>query len=86
MYIDFTLVEVNVSNGDTEFCVSGYANFAASWIDGEDVNKDAARLWHKVKDFYAHLHAFVRAALLRRYGNESLAATGLIPVHLLGEQ
>ncbi|XP_040070068.2 angiotensin-converting enzyme-like [Ixodes scapularis] len=64
--------------------IKGYANFAASWIDGEDVNKDAARLWHKVKDFYAHLHAFVRAALLRRYGNESLQARGLIPVHLLG--
>lgn len=49
-----------------------------------DTEKEAAQLWSSVRDLYVQLHAFVRAALVRKYGNATLDPSGLIPVHLLG--
>ncbi|KAL3205135.1 hypothetical protein MRX96_040890 [Rhipicephalus microplus] len=62
---------------------NGYRHYAESWNEGLDVEHESARLWEQVQPLYLELHAYVRGALLRRYGKE-LHPRQPIPVHLLG--
>ncbi|KAH6929993.1 hypothetical protein HPB50_007933 [Hyalomma asiaticum] len=62
---------------------NGYRHYAESWNEGLDVERESARLWDQVQPLYLELHAYVRGALLRRYGEE-LRPYDPIPVHLLG--
>ncbi|KAL1414576.1 hypothetical protein MTO96_007361 [Rhipicephalus appendiculatus] len=62
---------------------NGYSHYAESWNEGLDVERESARLWEEVQPLYLELHAYVRGALLRRYGKE-LHPNEPIPVHLLG--
>ncbi|KAH7945135.1 hypothetical protein HPB49_007142 [Dermacentor silvarum] len=62
---------------------NGYRHYAESWNEGLDVEQESVRLWEQVQPLYLELHAYVRGALLRRYGKE-LQPNGPIPVHLLG--
>jgi peptidyl-dipeptidase A len=67
----------------------GFADMGALWRAGYDMPPAAfaaelERLWNQVRPFYASLHAYVRAALVRHYGPERVPSEGPIPAHLLG--
>jgi peptidyl-dipeptidase A len=46
--------------------------------------KEVDRLWQQLQPFYASLHAYVRAQLVKKYGKEIVPPNGPIPAHLLG--
>jgi peptidyl-dipeptidase A len=67
----------------------GFPDMGALWRAGYDMPPSAfaaelERLWNQVRPFYASLHAYVRAALVRHYGPERVPSDGPIPAQLLG--
>jgi len=46
--------------------------------------KEVDRLWEQLRPFYMSLHAYVRAQLVKKYGQDVVPPTGPIPAHLLG--
>jgi peptidyl-dipeptidase A len=66
----------------------GFADTGAMWRSKYDMAPDAFaseldRLWNQLRPLYLSLHAYVRAKLRDRYG-EQVPADGPIPAHLLG--
>ncbi len=66
----------------------GFADTGAMWRSKYDMPPDAFardldRLWDQLRPLYLSLHAYVRAKLHDRYGDQ-VPATGPIPAHLLG--
>jgi peptidyl-dipeptidase A len=66
----------------------GFADTGAMWRSKYDMSADAFsqeldRLWTQLRPLYLSLHAYVRAKLRERYGDQ-VPADGPIPVHLLG--
>jgi peptidyl-dipeptidase A len=66
----------------------GFADTGAMWRSKYDMPADAFaqeldRLWGQLRPLYLSLHAYVRAKLRDRYG-EQVPAEGPIPAHLLG--
>ncbi|XP_021564548.1 angiotensin-converting enzyme-like, partial [Carlito syrichta] len=55
-----------------------------SWYDAPTFEEDLERLYHQLEPLYLHLHAFVRRALHRHYGDRYINLRGPIPAHLLG--
>jgi peptidyl-dipeptidase A len=67
----------------------GFANLGVMWrsnydMPPEEFSKEIERLWRQVKPLYEALHAYVRAALSKHYGEKVVPKNGLIPAHLLG--
>jgi peptidyl-dipeptidase A len=67
----------------------GYADAGALWRSKYDMPPDAFakevdRLWEQVRPLYLSLHAYVRAQLAKKYGNDLVPENGPIPAHLLG--
>uniref|UniRef100_A0A452URE9 Angiotensin-converting enzyme n=1 Tax=Ursus maritimus TaxID=29073 RepID=A0A452URE9_URSMA len=56
-----------------------------SWYESPTFVEDLERLYHQVEPLYLHLHAYVRRALHRRYGDTYINLRGPIPAHLLGD-
>ena len=66
----------------------GFADTGAMWRSKYDMPPDAFaaeldRLWGQLRPLYLSLHAYVRAKLRDRYGDQ-VPADGPIPAHLLG--
>jgi len=66
----------------------GFADTGAMWRSKYDMPADAFsreldRLWGQLQPLYVSLHAYVRAKLRDRYGDQ-VPADGPIPAHLLG--
>ena len=66
----------------------GFADTGAMWRSKYDMAPEAFageldRLWGQLRPLYLSLHAYVRAKLRDRYG-EQVPADGPIPAHLLG--
>jgi peptidyl-dipeptidase A len=66
----------------------GFADTGAMWRSKYDMPPDAFsreldRLWGQLQPLYLSLHAYVRAKLRDRYGDQ-VPADGPIPAHLLG--
>ena len=66
----------------------GFADTGAMWRGKYDMAPEAFsaeldRLWEQLRPLYLSLHAYVRAKLRDRYGDE-VPADGPIPAHLLG--
>jgi peptidyl-dipeptidase A len=66
----------------------GFADTGAMWRSKYDMPPEAFsaeldRLWGQLRPLYLSLHAYVRARLRERYGDQ-VAAGGPIPAHLLG--
>jgi peptidyl-dipeptidase A len=66
----------------------GFADTGAMWRSKYDMSADAFsqeldRLWGQLQPLYVSLHAYVRAKLRDRYGDQ-MPADGPIPAHLLG--
>lgn len=67
----------------------GYTDVGALWrssydMPPDDFGKEEDRLWEQLKPLYLSLHAYVRAQLRKKYGNDLVPASGPIPAHLLG--
>ena len=67
----------------------GFADTGAMWRSKYDMPPDAFsqeldRLWGQLQPLYLSLHAYVRAKLHERYGDQ-VPANGPIPAHLLGQ-
>ncbi|XP_042639493.1 angiotensin-converting enzyme [Orycteropus afer afer] len=55
-----------------------------SWYESATFVEDLERLYHQLEPLYLNLHAYVRRALHRRYGDKFINLRGPIPAHLLG--
>lgn len=53
-------------------------------MPAEDYEKEVDRLWQQLQSFYASLHAYVRAQLVKKYGQGTVPPNGPIPAQLLG--
>lgn len=53
-------------------------------MPADQYEKEVDRLWQQLQPFYASLHAYVRAQLVKKYGREIVPPNGPIPAHLLG--
>jgi len=53
-------------------------------MPAEDYEKEVDRLWQQLQPFYASLHAYVRAQLVKKYGQGIVPPKGPIPAQLLG--
>lgn len=56
-----------------------------SWYESPSFEESLEHLYHQVEPLYLNLHAFVRRALHRRYGDKYINLRGPIPAHLLGD-
>ncbi|XP_077019647.1 angiotensin-converting enzyme isoform X3 [Tamandua tetradactyla] len=81
LYQDFTALSNEAYRPD------GFPDTGAywrSWYDSPTFEKDLERLYHQLEPLYLNLHAYVRRALHRRYGDTYINLRGPIPAHLLG--
>jgi len=67
----------------------GFPDTGALWRSKYDMPPDAFakeldRLWEQVRPLYVQLHAYVRAKLREKYGDQVVPANGPIPADLLG--
>lgn len=56
-----------------------------SWYDSPSFEETLEHLYHQLEPLYLNLHAYVRRALHRRYGDKYINLRGPIPAHLLGK-
>jgi peptidyl-dipeptidase A len=67
----------------------GFRDLGELWRAGYDMppaefEKEMDRLWGQVKPLYDDLHCYVRARLVKAYGEKKVSPQGPIPAHLLG--
>ncbi|XP_077562556.1 angiotensin-converting enzyme-like [Haemaphysalis longicornis] len=62
------------------------AGYMMSSYEWSSFREDTERLWNALLPLYEHVHAFARAQLVDRYGENHVSRTGPIQVHLLGTQ
>ncbi|XP_066442305.1 angiotensin-converting enzyme isoform X2 [Eleutherodactylus coqui] len=55
-----------------------------SWYESPTFESDVERLFHELEPLYLSLHAYVRRALHKTYGDKHINLKGPIPAHLLG--
>jgi peptidyl-dipeptidase A len=82
---DFTRYVDLANKGAKEL---GFQDNGAMWrskydMSPDEFGKELDRLWDQVRPLYLSLHAYVRARLHEKYGDQ-VPATGPIPAHLLG--
>lgn len=56
-----------------------------SWYESPSFEENLEHLYHQLEPLYLNLHAYVRRALHRRYGDKYINLRGPIPAHLLGD-
>lgn len=59
--------------------------FWRSWYESPSFEESLEHLYHQLEPLYLNLHAYVRRALHRRYGDKYINLRGPIPAHLLGK-
>ncbi|XP_057277957.1 angiotensin-converting enzyme [Pezoporus wallicus] len=67
--------------------LNGYSDNGAFWrslYETPTFEEDLERLYLQLQPLYLNLHAYVRRALYRKYGEEHINLKGPIPAHLLG--
>ncbi|XP_074199548.1 angiotensin-converting enzyme isoform X1 [Camelus bactrianus] len=82
LYQDFTALSNEAYKQD------GFSDTGAywrSWYDSPTFTEDLEHLYHQLEPLYLNLHAYVRRALHRRYGDRYINLRGPIPAHLLGD-
>jgi peptidyl-dipeptidase A len=67
----------------------GFKDMGAMWRSNYDMtpeqfSAEVERLWNQVQPFYESLHAYVRARLVKQYGEQAVTREGLIRSDLLG--
>lgn len=56
-----------------------------SWYESPSFVEDLEKIYQQLEPLYLNLHAYVRRALYRHYGERYVNLRGPIPAHLLGE-
>nr|XP_012299551.1 angiotensin-converting enzyme isoform X1 [Aotus nancymaae] len=82
LYEDFTALSNEAYKED------GFSDTGAywrSWYNSPTFEDDLEQLYQQLEPLYLNLHAFVRRALHRRYGDRYINLRGPIPAHLLGD-
>ncbi|NXD66074.1 ACE enzyme, partial [Eolophus roseicapillus] len=67
--------------------LNGYSDNGAFWrslYETSTFEEDLESLYLQLQPLYLNLHAYVRRALYRKYGEEHINLKGPIPAHLLG--
>ncbi|OWK14596.1 ACE, partial [Cervus elaphus hippelaphus] len=81
LYQDFTALSNEAYKQD------GFSDTGAywrSWYDSPTFTEDLEHLYQQLEPLYLNLHAYVRRALHRQYGDRYINLRGPIPAHLLG--
>ncbi|XP_075033464.1 angiotensin-converting enzyme [Mixophyes fleayi] len=76
-----------VELGNKAATLNGHADNGAywrSWYETPTLEADVEKLYHELQPLYLNLHAFVRRALYKKYGDQKINLRGPIPAHLLG--
>jgi peptidyl-dipeptidase A len=68
---------------------AGFADVSQLWLSrydmpGDEMVKEADRLWAQVEPLYQDLHCYVRRRLSDTYGKDVVPPTGPMPAHVLG--
>lgn len=82
LYQDFTALSNEAYKQD------GFSDTGAYWrsaYDSPSFEETLEHLYHQLEPLYLNLHAYVRRALHRRYGDKYINLRGPIPAHLLGD-
>ncbi|XP_046530239.1 angiotensin-converting enzyme isoform X2 [Equus quagga] len=82
LYQDFTALS------NEAYKLDGFSDTGAywrSWYESPTFMEDLEHLYHQLEPLYLNLHAYVRRALHRRYGDRYINLRGPIPAHLLGD-
>ncbi|XP_064127021.1 angiotensin-converting enzyme isoform X1 [Loxodonta africana] len=81
LYQDFTALSNEAYKQDG---FSDTGDYWRSWYESPTFVEDLEYLYHQLEPLYLNLHAYVRRALHRRYGDKFINLRGPIPAHLLG--
>ncbi|XP_056404141.1 angiotensin-converting enzyme isoform X2 [Hyla sarda] len=76
-----------VKIGNKAAQLNGHADNGAywrSWYETPTLESDVERLYNELQPLYLKLHAYVRRALYKKYGDKKINLKGPIPAHLLG--
>ncbi|XP_077108784.1 angiotensin-converting enzyme isoform X2 [Ranitomeya variabilis] len=76
-----------VELGNEAATLNGHADNGAywrSWYETPTLESEVERLYHELQPLYHELHAYVRRALYKKYGDKKINLKGPIPAHLLG--
>uniref|UniRef100_A0A8C6VKL6 Angiotensin-converting enzyme n=1 Tax=Naja naja TaxID=35670 RepID=A0A8C6VKL6_NAJNA len=76
---------VQLSN--TAVRLNGHADKGAYWrslYETPTFETDLENIWNQLQPLYFNLHAYVRRALYKKYGEKHINLKGPIPAHLLG--
>nr|XP_019588537.1 PREDICTED: angiotensin-converting enzyme isoform X1 [Rhinolophus sinicus] len=82
LYEEFTALS-NEAHKQDGFSDTG--DYWRSWYESPTFVEDLEKLYHQLEPLYLNLHAYVRRALHRRYGDRYVNLRGPIPAHLLGD-
>ncbi|XP_063977771.1 angiotensin-converting enzyme-like [Diachasmimorpha longicaudata] len=67
--------------------LNNYTDMAAYWMkdyEADDFTEHIEALWQQLKPLYLQIHAYVRHALRRKYGEDLVPRDKPIPAHLFG--
>ncbi|XP_063816075.1 angiotensin-converting enzyme [Pseudophryne corroboree] len=76
-----------VDLGNKAAVMNGHGDNGAywrSWYETPTLETDVENLYHELQPLYLKLHAYVRRALYKKYGEQKVNLKGPIPAHLLG--
>ncbi|XP_015360274.1 angiotensin-converting enzyme isoform X1 [Marmota marmota marmota] len=82
LYQDFTALSNEAYRQDN---FSDTGAYWRSWYDSPTFEQNLEQLYHQLEPLYLNLHAYVRRALHRIYGDRYINLRGPIPAHLLGD-
>ncbi|KAG3268689.1 angiotensin-converting enzyme isoform X1 [Ictidomys tridecemlineatus] len=82
LYQDFTALSNEAYRQDNFSDTGAYWRF---WYDSPTFEQNLEQLYHQLEPLYLNLHAYVRRALHRIYGDRYINLRGPIPAHLLGD-
>ncbi|XP_026535627.1 angiotensin-converting enzyme [Notechis scutatus] len=81
------LYERYVQLSNTAVRLNGHADKGAYWrslYETPTFETDLENIWNQLQPLYFNLHAYVRRALYKKYGEKHINLKGPIPAHLLG--
>ncbi|XP_072105103.1 angiotensin-converting enzyme isoform X2 [Mobula birostris] len=67
--------------------LNGYADTGEQWrsvYESKNFEQDLEKIYKELQPLYQNLHAYVRRALYKKYGDKYINLKGPIPAHLLG--
>ncbi|CAI5789816.1 angiotensin-converting enzyme [Podarcis lilfordi] len=82
-----TMYQKYVELSNTAAILNGHSDNGAFWrslYETPDLEDVLEKIWEELQPLYLNLHAYVRRALYKKYGEGHINLRGPIPAHLLG--